>query len=587
MSYTSLHTSIRKFVRDIVPKCYLPAIQRELVWDTEKIENYFDSIARGYPFGTLLLWNVRRPAIHNYSFYEIIREYDAEHPHNRKANLYDQSECFGILDGQQRTTALLLGLKGSFRVKKPRKWKTSPDAWVKKQLYINLLHTPPEGGEEKRYEFEFLSEDEAKRNGDNQYWFQVGEILKFESEQALRDWRRQTPFRDNNVFEDTLNTLWNAIERESGIPYFLEDNQDLNDVLTIFVRLNMGGEPLSYSDLLLSLATASWKSYDAREEVYNLVEFLNNRNECGAPFAFNKDFVLKTLLVFNDRDIRFRTENIQHDANLESKWENVKNILPLAVRLAASFGFNEQNLTARYSLIPITYYLNRTGRDQSFLTSGQYSVERDRIRHWLLIVLLGRVFGRQTDNVLSKIRNILKPLSIGDSFPAEKIFHELKLGQELGFSREAAEAWVNEAIYGTPMAFQILSIISPRQIEPGIQYNLDHIHPKANFSADKMKSIGMPDADIPWALERRDLLPNLQLLPGPVNSAKLAMPYDEWLSKQPQPELYRNVGMTPEDINLKFASFREFYEARYKLLVKKLLAALGVENSPNMEKGKG
>ena len=44
-----------------------------------------------------------------------------------------------------------------------------------------------------------------------------------------------------------------------------------NKVLDIFVRVNSGGTPLSYSDLLLSMATNQWQDRDAREEVRTLV----------------------------------------------------------------------------------------------------------------------------------------------------------------------------------------------------------------------------------------------------------------------------------------------------------------------------
>lgn len=255
-------------MRDIVPKCYLPAIQRELVWNTEKIEDFIDSILRGFPFGTLLLWNVKRPAIHKYSFYEVIRIFDAEHPHNIKANIIDMNECYGILDGQQRTTALNLGLKGQYRMKLPKKWWGNPNSWVVKKLYMNLLHIPvPNSNNERKYEVEFLSDEDAHKNDEGYYWYPVGNVLSLETEQELREWRRNTPFRDSEIFEDNLNSLWEAFNRQGGITYFLEDNQDLNEVLTIFVRLNMGGEKLSHSDLLLSLATANWKAHDARKEI--------------------------------------------------------------------------------------------------------------------------------------------------------------------------------------------------------------------------------------------------------------------------------------------------------------------------------
>ena len=49
--------------------------------------------------------------------------------------------------------------------------------------------------------------------------------------------------------------------------YYQEKDQDLDKVLNIFIRVNSGGTPLSYSDLLLSVADAPVEALDAREEI--------------------------------------------------------------------------------------------------------------------------------------------------------------------------------------------------------------------------------------------------------------------------------------------------------------------------------
>ena len=74
---------------------------------------------------------------------------------------------------------------------------------------------------------------------------------------------------------DTLVGLWNVLTQQPFINYFLEEEQDLDKVLNIFIRVNSGGTPLSYSDMLLSIATAQWKEKDARQEIYALVDRLN------------------------------------------------------------------------------------------------------------------------------------------------------------------------------------------------------------------------------------------------------------------------------------------------------------------------
>lgn len=577
MSYSSEQKSIRQFVRDIIPKSYLPAIQRELVWGMDRIENLFDSITRGYPIGTLLLWNVRKPAIHEYSFYELVRDYDVASPHNTKANLDELTECYGILDGQQRTTALYLGLKGSFREKRPRKWRSSPDAFVVKRLYLNLLHVPAPELEERKFEYRFLSESEAGVKDDTHYWYRLGDILRYESEQQLRDWRRTTDYRDNTIFEDNLAALWRAVEHPTGIAYFLESGQDLNEVLTIFVRMNMGGEPLSYSDLLLSLATATWKSHDARQEVYALVDKLNK--DCGSDFWFSKDFVLKTLLVLNDGDVRFRTENIRRKADLEERWEKVKVALPLAVRLIAGYKFNGQTLTAANAAIPIAYYLYSANHNDSFLTSRHFEADREKVRLWLLTVLVGRAFGGQSDTVLSRARGVLRESNLEFGFPKETLLAKMNADQNLALSSDMVPSLVDGAYYGNPLTFLLLSMVTPMQLDPSICYHVDHMHPKALFTKAELTAQGVPEADMMWIVERQNHLANLQLLCGGVNQSKLQTPLIDWLERQQNPEFYRTLGLVPDNVDLRFCSFRTFFEARRHLLIERLKVVFGFQEA--------
>jgi len=46
-----------------------------------------------------------------------------------------------VLDGQQRLTALNIGLRGSMAMKQPNKWWTNPDAFPERLLRLNLLGT--------------------------------------------------------------------------------------------------------------------------------------------------------------------------------------------------------------------------------------------------------------------------------------------------------------------------------------------------------------------------------------------------------------------------------------------------------------
>jgi len=151
------------------------------------------------------------------------------------------------------------------------------------------------------------------------------------------------------------------------INYFLEKDESLDKVLNIFIRVNSGGTVLSYSDLLLSVATAQWEKQDARKEITSFVDELNRM---GDGFNFNKDLVLKSSLMLADfTDIAFKVDNF-NKANMlkiETQWDEIKNAMREAVRLFVGFGYNRDTLTANYPIIPIAYYLKRIGLPKTLI----------------------------------------------------------------------------------------------------------------------------------------------------------------------------------------------------------------------------
>ena len=157
-------------IRDVLAEVHagkylLPAIQREFVWKPPQIEALFDSILRGYPIGSFLFWQVDREHRSKYQFYEFIRKYhERDRRHNPKADVSGTEGLTAILDGQQRLTALYIGLHGSHSAKAWGKWWSSDDAFPEKRLHLNLSEpaTDWDGG----FLFKFLTDAEvAKRIG--------------------------------------------------------------------------------------------------------------------------------------------------------------------------------------------------------------------------------------------------------------------------------------------------------------------------------------------------------------------------------------------------------------------------------------
>ncbi len=118
----------------------LPAIQREFVWNTAQIRALFDSVMRGYPIASFLLWPVEPSNVGHFTFYNFITDYhEKNHPYAAKAHVSFGSGLTAVLDGQQRLTALNIGLYGSHAEKLPKLWWNNPGAFPKKRLYLNLV----------------------------------------------------------------------------------------------------------------------------------------------------------------------------------------------------------------------------------------------------------------------------------------------------------------------------------------------------------------------------------------------------------------------------------------------------------------
>jgi hypothetical protein len=138
----------------------LPAIQREFVWDAEQIERLFDSLMRGYPIGSFLFWEVEPQNLGEFQFYRFMDSYhERDHQHNEPINLAGNAQSvIAILDGQQRLTALNIGLRGWYAEKLPYYRWDSDHAFPERRLCLNLMG-PPDDDVEMAYGFKMLRMD--------------------------------------------------------------------------------------------------------------------------------------------------------------------------------------------------------------------------------------------------------------------------------------------------------------------------------------------------------------------------------------------------------------------------------------------
>lgn len=551
----------------------LPAIQREFVWRPEQICQLFDSLLQGYPFGTFLFWKIKTENINQYQFFDFMCHYhQRDRIHCEKLVITNDQDRIAVLDGQQRMTALNIGLRGSYTWKTQGKWWKSPDAFVERRLYLNLLKSP-QLEENTHYEFDFLSEEEAKYSDEYHQWFLVTRVLEIDSydihgEISKMDLPKVREVEAGRV----VSHLHNIIHNKPLVTYYLEEGQELSKVLNIFIRMNSGGTPLSYSDLLLSIAVAQWQKLDAREEIHNLVDEMNR---VGDGFNFSKDLVLKAGLMLSELKVAFKVENFnKHNmALLEQNWTEISSSLLLGVNLLSSFGFCSSTLKADSVLLPVAYYLHSRNLDMNYLAHSKYASDRSLIRTWLIKTLLkSGIWGSGLDSLLTSFRGIIKNCN-EDRFPVpEMTAFMAENGKSLRFEEEEMQSLL-EMDYGNPRIFPLLSLLFPGH-DFSHHFHVDHIFPKSRFTKSQLKKAGIDDdkKNEEW-IEMANRVPNLQLLEGGQNNDKRQkMPHEWYRIMWPEALAYVNhlqtlaIDSLPENI----IEFDVFYLRRRETLMSRL-----------------
>ena len=103
MAYASV--TVREMVdKSVDHRWSVSEFQRGFVWKPTQVRDLINSLWRGYPVGTLLVWDSRRPVF-------------------TRSAPDGQDPSHWVVDGQQRTTALCI-LSG----RKPY-WWNSTDSW--------------------------------------------------------------------------------------------------------------------------------------------------------------------------------------------------------------------------------------------------------------------------------------------------------------------------------------------------------------------------------------------------------------------------------------------------------------------------
>ncbi|MBC2834070.1 DUF262 domain-containing protein [Paragemmobacter straminiformis] len=586
MAYAS--STIGSLINDVNRTHFLPAIQRPFVWSSNQVIALFDSLMKGYPISSFMFWAVDEATKAEVRCYKFLEHYKPD-IRNEITSAEGRSVVL-VLDGQQRLTSLLIGLRGTFLEKAKGARVSNASAWSAKTLFIDLLKDADGADEEDDSDlgvtYGLSFHDRRPANTARHHWFKVGTILDYETEDRLEaliariksELSEKVGSVERQLAEDTIRQLHRVIWQDQAINFYTETDQSPDRVLDIFVRANDGGTKLSKADLLMSMITSKWSSGSAREDILGFVDYVNRG--LGAPNKVTKDFVLKASLVLCDFDVTYNVRNFTSDtiAEIERNWSEIKRAIENTFRLLNRHGLVADNLGSLNAVLPLTYYLYNTP-DFDFRGSSEFErANGAEMHYWLLNSLIVGAFSGNSDQTITLTRNTIRDhlrIARERSFPAQKLFDAVaRSGRIAQVDAHAIETML-EWEYGKPRTFLALSLLYHGIDWSGSTWHIDHIIPQAEAQKSVLRGRNLAEHHIQDILNSVNRLGNLQLLRSDENIEKGALPFRSWITGR-RVDFY-DQHMIPERLDMcDVLRLPEFVAAREKLIRQRVSNLLGM-----------
>ena len=340
--------SIYQLINEIDSKeIVLPAIQRDFVWDTDKIRLLFDSMMRGYPVGIILLWETYQPIQFRY----FDSHFTAEKLHTFHDNTHGKRMKL-VLDGQQRLSSIYVALKGQHEGR---------------GLYLDVLSgREKDDYAEEKYDFQFYkaadaTEANASEEGPSladyigpdgkevksrRYYVHVPEIIGRDVLKLREQIAKQLKLSEEDKLrmERNLITLSHALKGDEEIlktqtidhklPSEDQNRKTAFDILEIFVRINTQGVSLSRSDLIVSMLRLYWK--EASEVLPAFIKEIND----GTGLAIDNGFVIRCMFSTAGIGTRLDFDLLRKQSNVVKVKASYKTCFD-AIRAAVDFVRND------------------------------------------------------------------------------------------------------------------------------------------------------------------------------------------------------------------------------------------------------
>lgn len=346
----------------------LPEFQREFTWKRSQSRDLIDSLLKGYPTGSLLLWKTRDvPTLKNMPGFE---------PDGRVEVL---------LDGQQRLTALYMLVKDEI----PPFYSEEDIAQRKdpRPLYYNL----------ETRELRYYKPSEMKNDP---RWVRVADCFK-QDKVDPKAIAREIADSDTERFEifarlsDSYDAIRRILEKSHPIMH-VEDGASLRRALIVFKRVNKNGTELSDADIALAQMCGMWPETRRvfKEKLRELAKY---------DFDFDLTFLIRGMnAVINGRAEFSALERTTQD-ELVAGWQTLSKLLDFLVNFLNdhAYVYGTNDLNTPYVLIPPIGYLAQSGLNLQAQTG------RRMLLYWMYAAHYQRRYSGSTDQKLERDLNAL------------------------------------------------------------------------------------------------------------------------------------------------------------------------------------
>ncbi len=446
----------------------LPEIQRHFVWRSTRVRDLLDSLYRGYPSGSILMWETDEPI-----------------PTRDSAVAQDTNAFVGrklLLDGQQRLTSLTAVINGEHVTVRRRKKPID--------ILFNLDH--PDGPPVEVAEVETdddsptLSEDEIaddeEENGENEVdvaarfssrtfivasksiaaspkWVSVSRVFKSASDSEFLRKAGVTTFDDPRYekYTQRLNRL-RQIKDYTYVVHVLERSMSYEEVTEIFVRVNSLGAKLRSSDLALAQITSRWPNL--------LADFEAFQEECEQSW-FTLDFglLVRSMVVQATHQCLFRTVGSTPISRLKDGWTEAREGLRFAINfLRTNAGIEDESLLSSPFFIVLLAAVSRE-KDNKLSQA-----EQQALMHWLLVAnARGRYSRGSSETLLNEDLSIVFRSGSVESLmePLKRQFGRLTIEPE-----DLASRGANSPLFS--LAYLALKDAGARDWFSGLGLSLTH-----------------------------------------------------------------------------------------------------------------